>query len=69
MHFHISTPFTHLPLTTGFFKSWIENPRSKGKRSKSNKTEPVSKGSILSKLKEGENFNRRRHEVSALVNI
>ena len=31
--------------------------------------EPVSKCSILFKVKEGENFNLRRHEVSALVNI
>jgi hypothetical protein len=36
----------------------------------SNRREPVSKRSILFKVKEGENFNRRRHEVSALgVNI
>jgi hypothetical protein len=34
-----------------------------------NPVEPVSKRSILFKVKEGENFNRRRHEVSALVNI
>jgi hypothetical protein len=33
------------------------------------KKEPDSKRSILFKVKEGENFNRRRHEVSALVNI
>jgi hypothetical protein len=31
--------------------------------------ELVSKRSILFKVKEGENFNLRRHEVSALVNI
>jgi hypothetical protein len=34
-----------------------------------NYIEPVSKRSILFKVKEGENFNLRRHEVSALVNI
>ncbi len=38
-------------------------------KAKIDNQEPVSKRLILFKVKEGENFNRRRHEVSALVNI